>query len=85
MKSPVDILGQVQQAVWRRNAEQPRAGHHEYIAVSPDPQGIAVDFWGEAHQESYEELLQALRTPEVAAELRRYLTPISGLPNEAQT
>ena len=69
-ESPVDILGQVQQAVWRRNAEQPRAGYHEYIAVSPDPQGIAVDFWGEAHQESFAELLQALRTPEVAAELR---------------
>jgi hypothetical protein len=70
MKSPVDILSQVQLAVSRRNAEQPRAGCHEYIAVSPDPQGIAVDFWGEAHQEPFGELLLALRTPEVAAELR---------------
>jgi hypothetical protein len=70
MKSSVDILGQVQQSVWRRNTEQPRAGHHEYIAVSPDPQGVSVDFWGEVHEDSYAELLQALTTPAVAAELR---------------
>lgn len=70
MKLPVDILGQVQQSVWRRNADQPRAGYHEYIAVSPDPQGVSVDFWGEVHEESYAELLQALTTPAVAAELR---------------
>jgi hypothetical protein len=70
MRSPVDILSQVQQAVWRRNAEQPRAGYHEYIAVSPDRHGVSVDFWGDAHEDSYAELLHALRTPEVAAQLQ---------------
>src|SRR5262245_2743377 len=70
MQTAEEVLAVVQAGVRRRNAEEPLPGYHECVAVCAGPEGVDVDFWGEALGESYLELIEALGTPLVADALR---------------